>query len=67
VRGHEALRVYAARSEVRHFSDFAREHLIQSEDRWERKPLNLEPRAILLETALFERGVRHDVEVPGTS
>jgi hypothetical protein len=36
-------RVYAAGSEIRHFADFAREHLIQSEDRWEGKPLKLEP------------------------
>jgi hypothetical protein len=34
---------YEAGSEVRHFSKFAREHLIQSEDRWEGQPLKLEP------------------------
>jgi hypothetical protein len=38
----EAWRSYAADSEVLHFSKFCREHLIQSEDRWEGKPLLLE-------------------------
>jgi phage terminase large subunit-like protein len=38
----EAWRSYAAGSEVLHFSKFCREHLIQSEDRWEGKPLLLE-------------------------
>ena len=37
-----AWRTYAAGSEVDHFAKFCREHLIQSEDRWEGKPL-LEP------------------------
>jgi hypothetical protein len=32
-----------AGSEVDHFATFCREHLIQSEDRWEGKPLVLEP------------------------
>jgi hypothetical protein len=36
-------RSYAAGSEVDHFATFCREHLIQSEDRWEGKPLVLEP------------------------
>jgi hypothetical protein len=39
----EAWRSYAAGSEVRHFAEFAKTHLIQSEDRWEGKPLLLEP------------------------
>jgi hypothetical protein len=34
---------YATGSEVAHFAKFCREHLIQSEDRWEGKPLILEP------------------------
>jgi phage terminase large subunit-like protein len=34
---------YAAGSEIGHFAKFCREHLIQSEDRWEGKPLVLEP------------------------
>jgi phage terminase large subunit-like protein len=38
----EAWRSYAADSEVLHFSKFCREHLIQSEDRWEGNPLLLE-------------------------
>ena len=38
-----AWRTYAAGSEVDHFAKFCREHLIQSEDRWEGKPLLLEP------------------------
>jgi phage terminase large subunit-like protein len=40
----EAWRQYAAGSELDHFAKFCREHLIQSEDRWEGKPLVLEPR-----------------------
>src|SRR3954464_12525304 len=32
----------AARSEIAHFADFCRQHLIQSEDRWEGSPLELE-------------------------
>src|SRR5436190_6227482 len=39
----EAWRSYAAGSEVDHFAKFCREHLIQSEDRWEGQPLKLEP------------------------
>jgi hypothetical protein len=39
----KAWRDYAAGTEARHFSKFAREHLIQSEDRWEGQPLKLEP------------------------
>jgi phage terminase large subunit-like protein len=35
-------RSYAAGSELDHFAKFCREHLIQSEDRWEGKPLILE-------------------------
>jgi phage terminase large subunit-like protein len=42
-RRRDAWRSYAAGSEARHFADFCREHLIQSEDRWEGKPLALEP------------------------
>ena len=38
----ELWRDYAAGSEVRHFADFCKTHLIQSEDRWEGKPLVLE-------------------------
>lgn len=38
-----AWKAYAAGSEVAHFATFCREHLIQSEDRWEGKPLKLEP------------------------
>ncbi|HEU6443470.1 MAG TPA: hypothetical protein VFL61_00275 [Gaiellaceae bacterium] len=38
----ELRRDYAAGSEVRHFADFCKTHLIQSEDRWEGKPLLLE-------------------------
>jgi phage terminase large subunit-like protein len=38
----EAWRGYAAGSEVDHFATFCRQHLIQSEDRWEGKPLVLE-------------------------
>ena len=34
---------YAAGSEVDHFAKFCREHLTQSEDRWEGQPLKLEP------------------------
>ncbi len=39
----EAWRKYAVGSELRHFADFAKKHLVQSEDRWEGKPLVLEP------------------------
>jgi phage terminase large subunit-like protein len=39
----EAWRGSAAGSEVDHFAKFCREHLIQPEDRWEGKPLVLEP------------------------
>jgi phage terminase large subunit-like protein len=42
-RHSEAWRTYAAGSEARHFSDFCKTHLLQSEDRWEGKPLLLEP------------------------
>jgi phage terminase large subunit-like protein len=42
-RRSEVWRSYAAGTEAKHFSDFAREHLIQSEDRWEGQPLKLEP------------------------
>jgi hypothetical protein len=38
----EASRAYAAGSEVRHFAAFCKTHLIQSEDRWEGEPLELE-------------------------
>jgi hypothetical protein len=39
----DAWHSYAAGSEIAHFATFCREHLIQSEDRWEGKPLVLEP------------------------
>ena len=39
----EAWREYAAGSELRHFADFCKTHLVQSEDRWEGRPLVLEP------------------------
>ena len=38
-RATEAWRQYAAGSELDHFATFCREHLIQSVDRWEGKPL----------------------------
>jgi phage terminase large subunit-like protein len=38
----EAWREYAAGSELGHFAKFCKEHLVQSEDRWEGKPLVLE-------------------------
>jgi phage terminase large subunit-like protein len=60
--GHEGLmappkwRAYAAGSEVAHFAKFCREHLIQSEDRWEGRPLLLEPwqRRMLGEALAFD-------------
>ena len=42
-RPRSAWSSYAAGSEINHFAKFCREHLIQSEDRWEGKPLVLEP------------------------
>jgi phage terminase large subunit-like protein len=42
-RRREAWREYAAGSEVGHFGDFCRTHLVQSDDRWEGLPLVLEP------------------------
>jgi hypothetical protein len=36
-------RAYAAGSEVDHVATFCREHLIQSEDRWEGESVKLEP------------------------
>lgn len=42
-REREPWRSYAAGSEVDHFAKFCREHLVQSEDRWEGKQLVLEP------------------------
>lgn len=36
-------RKYAHGSEVGHFAEFCRDHLVQSEDRWEGQPLLLEP------------------------
>ena len=36
-------RSYAAGSELDHFATFCREHLIQSEDRWEGESVKLEP------------------------
>ena len=49
-------RSYAAGSEVDHFAKFCREHLIQSEDRWEGHPLLLEPwqRRMLGEALAFD-------------
>ena len=49
-------RAYAAGSEVDYFAKFCREHLIQSEDRWEGKPLVLEPwqRRMLGEALAFD-------------
>jgi phage terminase large subunit-like protein len=41
-RQRAAWRDYAAGSEVDHFAKFCREHLMQSEDRWEGEPLVLE-------------------------
>jgi catechol 2,3-dioxygenase-like lactoylglutathione lyase family enzyme len=40
--GAKAWHSYAAGSEVAHFADFCKTHLIQSEDRWEGRPLVLE-------------------------
>lgn len=37
-----AWRSYAAGSDIGHFAKFCHEHLVQSEDRWEGKPLVLE-------------------------
>lgn len=34
---------YAAGSEIAHFADFCKEHLVQSVDEWDGKPLLLEP------------------------
>ena len=47
---------YAADSEVEHFARFCREHLVQSEDRWEGRPLLLEPwqRRMLGEALAFD-------------
>ena len=42
-RAAQAWRSYAAGSEFDHFAKFCKEHLVQSEDRWEGKPLILEP------------------------
>lgn len=52
----KAWHLYAAGSEVEHFAKFCREHLIQSEDRWEGKPLVLEPwqRRMLGEALAFD-------------
>jgi hypothetical protein len=52
----EAWRKYAAGSEVDHFAKFCREHLVQSEDRWEGHPLLLEPwqRRMLGEALAFD-------------
>ena len=41
-RRREAWRSYAAGSEVGHFAEFAKTHLVQSEDVWEGKPLVFE-------------------------
>jgi phage terminase large subunit-like protein len=55
-RAAEAWRQYATGSEVAHFAKFCREHLIQSEDRWEGHPLLLEPwqRRMLGEALAFD-------------
>jgi phage terminase large subunit-like protein len=52
----EAWRSYAAGSEVRHFAAFCKTYLVQSEDRWEGKPLLLEPwqRRMLGEALAYE-------------
>jgi phage terminase large subunit-like protein len=52
----EAWRKYAAGSELDHFATFCREHLVQSEDRWEGRPLLLEPwqRRMLGEALAFD-------------
>ena len=49
-------RGYSAGSEIDHFAKFCGEHLIQSEDRWEGKPLILEPwqRRMLGEALAFD-------------
>lgn len=44
MRSPESWRADATGSELDHFADFCAEHLIQSEDRWEGKPLELEDR-----------------------
>jgi len=51
-----AWKGYAAGSEVAHFADFCREHLVQSEDRWEGRPLVLEAwqRRMLGEALAFD-------------
>ena len=62
-----AWRTYAAGSEVDHFARFCREHLIQSEDRWEGQPLKLEPSqeeqmaTISINTRTTGTGQRYDV------
>jgi hypothetical protein len=55
-RRREAWRTYAAGSEIGHFADFCKTHLVQSEDRWEGKPLVLEPwqRRMLGEALAFD-------------
>jgi phage terminase large subunit-like protein len=42
-RRRDAWRSYASGSEVGHFAEFCKTHLVQSEDRWEGTPLVLEP------------------------
>jgi phage terminase large subunit-like protein len=42
-RARATWRSYAVGTEAKHFGQFAREQLIQSEDHWENKPLLLEP------------------------
>src|SRR5512134_2383679 len=47
---------YAAESEVDHFAEFCETHLVQTEDRWQGKPLVLEPsqRRMLGEALAFD-------------
>ena len=42
-RARATWKSYAVGTDAKHFAQFAREHLIQSEDRWEGQPLKLEP------------------------
>lgn len=48
---------YVERSEAEDFAEFCREHVVQSEDRWEGKPLEIEPWQLgMLEEALAYDG-----------
>jgi hypothetical protein len=52
-----AWRAYAAGSELAHFEQFCKTHLVQSEDQWEGKPFLLEPwqRRMLGEALAYDR------------